>query len=153
MKHLTTAVCMAVLMATPVAAQMPPMDKGKMPMGQTDKSKMDKSKMGKAITVTGCVAGTDGGHFMLTNGMMTGETTGKSYDLMGGNLKGHIGHKVAVTGTTMESGMAGKGKMAGKPKMEKDEMGEHKMAKDKMATAPHRALHVTSVKMIAATCP
>lgn len=153
MKHLTTAMCMAVLMATSAAAQMPPMDKGKMPMGQMDKSKMDKSKMGKAITVTGCVAaGTDANHFMLTNGMMAGETTGKSYNLMGGELKGHLGHKVAVTGTTMEAGMAGKDKMAGKPKMEKEDMGEHKMAKDKMAPAGS-ALHVTSVKMIAPTCP
>jgi hypothetical protein len=87
---------------------------------------------------------------------MTGETTGKSYELMGGELKGHLGHKVAVTGT-MET-MAGKDKMAAKPKMEKEQMGEHqmdkdKMGKDKMAAAPHSALHVTSVKMIAATCP
>ena len=154
MKYLTTVMCMAVLMATSAAAQMPPMDKGKMPMGKMDQSKMDKSKMGKAITVTGCVAaGTDAEHFTLTDGMMTGETTGKSYDLMGGELKGHLRHKVAVTGT-METGKAGQDKMAAKPKMEKKDMGEHKMAKDKMApAAPHSALHVTSVKMIAATCP
>jgi hypothetical protein len=150
MKRLMTAMCMAALLAATAAAQtMPPMDKGKMPAG-----KMDKSKMGKAITVTGCVAaGTDAEHFTLTNGMMTGETTGKSYDLMGGELKSHLGHKVAVTGT-LETGMAGKDKMAAKPRMEKEDMGEHKMAKDKMAPeAPHSALHVTSVKMIAATCP
>ena len=129
MKRLMTAVCMAALMATTAAAQMPPMDKGKMPAG-----KMDKSKMGKAITVTGCVAaGTDAEHFTLTDGMMAGETTGKSYSLMGGEVKAHLGHKVAVTGT-MET-MAGKDKMEAKPMMEKEAEGEHKMAKDKMAPA------------------
>lgn len=153
MKRLMTAVCMTALMAATAAAQpMPAMGKDKMPMAKTD-----QSKMGKAITVTGCVAaGTDEEHFTLTNGMKTGETTGKSYNLMGGDLKAHVGHTVAVTGT-METGMADKGKMTAKPKMkEGDDMGEHKMAKDKMApagSAAHSALHVASVKMIAATCP
>lgn len=144
MKQLMTAVCIAGLMGASAAAQMP-MDKK--PMGQ-----MDKSKMGKEITVTGCVtAGTDAEQFTMTNGMLKGETTGKSYDLKGGDLKAHVGHKVAVTGT-IETGMAGKDKM----KPMDDDMGEHKMAKDKMAKdkmgMTPRALRVTSVKMIAETC-
>ena len=139
MKRLMAAVCMAGLMGTAAAAQM-----GSMPMGK-DQSKMGKANMAKkAITVTGCVAaGTDTEHFTLTKGVMTGETTGKSYDLMGGELKAHLGHQVAVTGT-MET-MPAKDKMKPMPNMEKEE----KMG----AAKPHSALHVTSVKMVAATCP
>ena len=37
--------------------------------------------------------------YILTNGMMAGDTAGKSYDLMGGELKAHVGHKVEITGT------------------------------------------------------
>ena len=142
MKRLMTAVCMAGLMGTVAAAQM-----GSMPMVKAQ-SKTGKANMAKKpITVTGCVAaGTDPEHFTLTKGVMTGETTGKSYDLMGGELKAHLGHRVAVTGT-METMPAkdNKDKMKPMPNMEKE---------DKMGAAkPHSALHVTSVKMLAATCP
>ena len=126
MTRLMTAVCCACLMGAAAAAQTGSMDK-------MDKDKMAKDKMGKPVMVTGCVAaGSEAGHYMLTNGMMAGDTTGKSYDLMGGELKAHVGHKVEVTGT----------------------MDDGKMGKDKMAMSDmHTALHVTSVKMIAATCP
>ena len=131
MKRMMTAVCCACLMGAAAAAQTGSMDK-------MDKDKMGKDKMSKPMMVTGCVAaGSETGHYMLTNGMMAGDTTGKSYDLMGGELKAHVGHKVEVTGT-MDGGKMGKGKMT----------------KDKMAMSDmHTALHVTSVKMIAATCP
>ena len=137
MKRMMTAVCCSCLMGAAAAAQTGSMDK-------MDKDKMAKDKMGKPMMVTGCVAaGSETGHYMLTNGMMAGDTTGKSYDLMGGELKAHVGHKVEVTGT-MDGGKMGKDKM-----MDKD-----KMTKDKMAMSDmHTALHVTSVKMIAATCP
>lgn len=75
----------------------------------------------KAVAVTGCVA-VNSGHYMLTNGMMAGETAGKSYDLVGGNLKAHVGHKVTVTGRVQPMAM-GKG-----------------------------SLRVTTVKMLAASC-
>jgi len=149
MKRLMTAVCTATLMgAVAVAAQTP--------MHQ-----IDKDKIGKPVTVTGCVAvGKDADHFMLTDALLTGEKMGKSYDLMGGELKAHLGHKVAVTGTLDTMTMPAKDKMAmGKDKMGmgKDKMpmekGEHGTAKGTMATAePHAMLHVTSVKMIAASC-
>lgn len=155
MKRLMTAVCMATLMgAVAVAAQTP--------MHQMDKDKMATDKMGKPITVTGCVAaGKDAEHFKLTDAVMTGEETRKSYDLMGGELKAHLGHKVAVTGTLDTMTMPAKDKMAmGKDKMAmgKDKMpmekGEHGTDKGKMAGAePHTMLHVTSVKMIASSCP
>lgn len=145
MKQLITAVCMAAFVSSAAAAQE---HKG-------DQHKMGKDKMGKTITVTGCVgAGKDADHFTLTDAVMTGEKTGKSYDLMGGDLKAHLGHKVAITGTLDTMTMAGKDKMAmGKDKMPMKK-GEHGMAKDKTAaTEPHTMLHVTSIKMIAASCP
>ena len=111
---------------------------------------MAKDKMGKPMMVTGCVAaGSMADHYMLTNGMMAGDTTGKSYDLMGGELKAHVGHKVEITGTMDDGKMMCTDKMMSKDKMDKD-----KMSKDKMGMGEtHAALHVTSVKMIAATCP
>jgi len=141
MKRLMTAMCCACLMGSAAAAQTS--------MDKMDKDKMGKDKMSKPMMVTGCVAaGSESGHYMLTNGMMAGDTTGKSYDLMGGELKAHVGHKVEVTGTMDDGKMMGKDKMMSKGKMDKD-----KMDKDKMTMSDHMALKVKSVKMIAATCP
>ena len=141
MKRLMTAVCCASLMGAAAAAQT----------GSPDK--MDKDKMDKAMMVTGCVAaGSEAGHYMLTNGMMAGDTTGKSYDLMGGDLKAHVGHKVEITGTMADGKMMGKDKMMDKD--HKDKMEKDKMSKDKMGMAEmHSGLHVKSVKMLASTCP
>lgn len=147
MKRLMIAVWMAALVASGAAAQTP--------MGQMGKDKMAKDKMMKPVTVTGCVAaGKDAEHFMLTDAVLTGEKAGKSYDLMGGDLKAHLGHKVEVTGTLGIMAMPPKDKVAmGKDKEKMPmEKGEHGMAKGKMA-APHSMLHVTSVKMVAASCP
>ena len=130
MKRLMTAVCWAcVLGAAGLSA------------GQTDK-KMDKmGKNMKSMTVTGCVA-EKGGHYMLNNAMMAGDTMAMAYDLMGGDLKAHVGHKVEVTGSTDS-------KMMAKGKMDKDKM----MEKDKIAMSDmHGTLHVKTVKMIATTC-
>ena len=140
MRTVMTVVGFSFLMAVAAAAQHE-----SMPMG-----KKDQGKMGKSMTVTGCVAeGSETGHYVLTNGMMTGHTTAQSYDLMGGDLKAHVGHKVAVTGTMADGKAMGKGKMMSKDKMEKGEgEGEHKMG----AADVHSALQVKSVKMIAATC-
>ena len=141
MKRLMTAVCCAcVLGAAGLSA------------GQADK-KMDKmDKNMKPMTVTGCVAEKDG-HYMLNNAMMAGDTKAMAYDLMGGDLKAHVGHKVEVTGST-DSRMMAKGKMD-KDKMAKDKMMEKDkmMDKDKMAMSDmHGTLHVKTVKMIATTC-
>ncbi len=144
MKRVMMAMCCAYLMAGVASAQAGTMDK-KDKMG-----KMGKDKMGKPMMVTGCVAaGSEAGHYMLTNGMMAGDTMGKSYALMGGELKAHVGHKVEVTGTMDDGKMMAKGKMMDKDKMDKDHMSKDKMGMSEM----HRALHVTSVKMLAATCP
>lgn len=135
MKRLMTMVCCAcVLGAAGLSA------------AQADK-KMDKMEKGmKSMTVTGCVAEKDG-HYMLNNAMMAGDSKAMAYDLMGGDLKAHVGHKVEVTGSS-DSKMA-------KDKMSKDKMSKDKMMdKDKMGMAEaHGTLNVKSVKMISTTCP
>ena len=145
MKRLMTAVWVVALMASGAAAQTP--------MGQMGKDKMAKGKMTEPITVTGCVAaGKDAEHFVLSHAVLTGEKTGKSYDLMGGDLKAHLGHKVEVTGSLDMMSMPPKDKMSmGKEKMPM-EKGEHGMAKGKVAE-PQSMLHVISVKMVAVSCP
>ncbi len=93
--------------------------------------------MDKSTTVTGCVAtAAEAGHYMLTNGMLAGQKTGKTYDLMGEDMKAHVGHQVAVTGTVEAASMKGKDKT-----MTRKEMG-----------TMHSMLHITSVKMVAASC-
>lgn len=119
-------------------------------MGKMDHGKMDHGKMGKSMAVTGCVAaGSEAGHYMLTNATM-GDMTAQSYDLIGGDLKAHLGHKVEVTASMANGKPMAKGKMMGKDQMEKGEApGEHKMG----TAEAHSALQVKSVKMIATTCP
>ena len=131
-------------------------------------AQMPKEQMGKkpmmndhAMTVSGCVAaGKDAGGYMLTNAMMMGAATDKdhtanpamsgghmmSYELVGGDVKAHMGHKVEVTGTMSKMDMDRMGKMDKMDKMAKD-----KAMSDKAMKAMQ--LKVTSVKMIAATCP
>ena len=137
MKRLMTAVCCAcVLGAAGLSAT------------QADK-KMDKMDKGmKSMTVTGCVAEKDG-HYMLNNAMMAGDSKATAYDLTGGELKAHVGHKVEVTGST-DAKMMDKMDKMDKDKMSKDKM----MDKDKMGMSDmHGTLQVKSVKMISATCP
>lgn len=146
MKRLMTVVCCACLMGAAAAAQTS--------TDKMDKDKMANDHMDKPMMVTGCVAaGSLSGHYMLTNGMTAGDTTGKSYDLMGGDLKAHIGHKVEVTGTMDHGKMMDKDKRMSKDNMDKDHMDKDKMNKDKMDMAEMHGLHVKSVKMLAATCP
>ena len=141
MKRLMTAVCCAcVLGAAGLSA------------AQADK-KMDKMDKGmKSMTVTGCVAEKHG-HYMLNSAMMAGDSKSMTYELTGGELKAHVGHKVEVTGSTdaklMEKGKMDKDKMSKDKMMEKDKMDKDKMGMSDM----HGTLNVKSVKMISATCP
>lgn len=132
--------------------------------GTMDKGQMDKMKEGQT-TVSGCVtAGKDASHYMLSNAMMMGGTMDKammdkdkmakpgmdgqhmmSYELVGGDLKGHVGHKVEVTGSMSKMDMDRMAKMEKMDKMAKDKM----MAQDMKAMT----LNVTSVKMVSPTCP
>jgi hypothetical protein len=148
MKSVVTMTCCAIALAVAgLWAQSGTMDKDKM-----DKGKMDKGMKSGTIMVTGCVADGSGGHYMLNNAMMAGDMKGQmkedmkpmSYDLMGGNLKAHVGHKVEVTGTMASDKMMKDGKMD-KGKMDK-------MDKDKMAGEMHGGINVKSVKMLSATC-
>jgi tRNA A37 methylthiotransferase MiaB len=112
--------------------------------------KMAKDKMAKdapkTVTVSGCVAEADG-HYMLNNATMADMAGAPmSYQLTGGTLKPHIGHKVEVTG--MMKPMA-KEKM-GKESMAKAPMAKEGMKKDAMAM--NGTLAVTSLKMVAPTC-
>ena len=144
MKRLMMVLCCVCTVVAVSAAQTPPTEK-------PDKEKMDTAAKKGSVTLTGCVAaGTEPGHFMLNDATKEGEPAGApaaSYALMGGDLKPHVGHKVAVTGTMDAKSAMGKSGMA-KDTMPKETMGKDTMAKDKAMT-----VNVKSVKMIAATCP
>ncbi len=132
--------------------------------GTMDKGQMDQKMMKDGtMTVTGCVAaGKSAGQYMLSDAMMSGSsmsggmTSDKdkmakpgmsgdhkmmSYELMGGELKPHMGHKVEVMGMLDKASMDMMGKMSEKEKM------------DKMGSMAPMKLQVKSVKMISATCP
>jgi len=135
--------------------------------GAMDKDQMDKKGMMQdgQMTVSGCVAaGNAPGQYMLTNAMMMGDMMNKammdkdkmkepgmtvgymmSYELVGGDLKAHMGHKVEVTGTMSKMDMDRMGKMDKMTRMERDKMMSEKDMK------PMR-LNVKSIKMDSANC-
>jgi hypothetical protein len=111
------------------------------------------------ITVIGCVAGgTEAGHYRLTNAVPSGDdipatarTGGKvgsgkdvsfenspSFDLIGGGLKAHVGHKVEVIGITSDT-----------------KLNNSDSFSSAIGSSTHEkaTLTVSSVKMIAAKCP
>ena len=111
------------------------------------------------VKVIGCVAsGKEAGHYRLINAVLSGdgvqspaETGGKaasgqdvsfenspSFDLIGGRLKAHVGHKVEVIGITSDTKMN-----------HRDSFN----AAIGSSTREPATLTVSSVKMIAATCP
>ena len=97
------------------------------------------------MTVTGCVAaGADSSNYMLTNGMVQGDTAGKLYTLMGNDLQPHVGHEVDITGVVSDSKL-GKRTMKTKDRMSEENMGSN----DKVQSA---ILQIKSVKMIGPTC-
>lgn len=155
MKRIVAAMGMSVCVGVVAAAQT-----GTMPKAQMDKGMMKDG----AMTVAGCVAaGKNAGQYMLTNAMMSpmmdkdkpaaeGHMMSghmMSYELVGGDLKGHVGHKVEVMGSMSKADMD---KMHATGKMGKDSMGKDKVA---MADKDMKAMKftVTSVKMISPTCP
>jgi len=111
------------------------------------------------VKVIGCVAGgTEVGRYLLTNAFLSGDdipstagTVGKagsgkdvsfenspSYDLIGGHLKAHVGHKVEVIGITSDT---------------KLNNSDSFNAAIGSSTHGKATLTVSSVKMIAAKCP
>ncbi len=136
--------------------------------GATGTGQMDKGMMKDgSMTVAGCVAaGKEAGRYMLTNAMMAGMMDkemmdkGKmdkdkmqpgmgghmmAYELVGGDLKAHMGHKVEVTGTMSKSDMEKMDKMR--------KMGMERMAGTSDKDMQALKLNVTSVKRVSATCP
>ncbi|MFN2446723.1 MAG: hypothetical protein ABR606_14210 [Vicinamibacterales bacterium] len=159
MKKMLSAMCMATLVSVGAGLSA---QSGTMPKDQMDKK--DMMKEGQTM-VSGCVAaGKSAGQYMLTNAMMMGGMMDKemdkdkmakpgmsgdhmmSYELVGGDVKAHMGHKVEVMGTMSKTDMDYMAKMGKMDKMAKD-----KMMADKDMKA--MKLNVTSVKMVSATCP
>ena len=103
---------------------------------QMGKDPMNKDQMGKDHMTK---PATSGEHMAMSGEHMM------SYQLVGGDLKAHLGHKVEVMGTMSKMDMERMGKM---DKM--DQMAKDKAMSDKAMKA--MKLNVTSVKMIAATC-
>jgi hypothetical protein len=109
MKRVITMLAIAGLCSTGavLAAQTPapaPAPAKKEATKKTD----DATKMAKpakeskmaAMSYTGCVAaGTKPNSYVLNDATATGSTDKANYDLKGGSLKAHVGHKVEVTGT------------------------------------------------------
>jgi hypothetical protein len=108
--------------------------------------------------IGGVVAGSEADHYRLTNAVLSGDdipatagTTGKvgsgqdvsfenspSFDLIGGRVEAHMGHKVEVIGITSDT------------KLNKSDAFSSAIGSSNHERA---TLTVTSVRMIAATCP
>lgn len=125
-----TAFCCAVLLSTPalIAAQG-----GAGAMGKD-------LKPAGPITMVGCVAEGADGKYTLTNATLPDiQDQSKegmkptAYDLVGGQLKAHVGHKIEVTGSTAA-----------------DPPGKTKKAKT--AADARDSITVKSVKMVATSC-
>ena len=119
------------------------------------KDKMAAKDAAKTVSLTGCVAESDG-HFMLNNATMADQKgSPMSYSLTGGTLKPHVGHKVEITGmmkpmdSTKKDAMSKEGSTAKGGAMGKDKMGKEGMAHDMSASG---AVAVKSLKMVSTTC-
>jgi hypothetical protein len=111
------------------------------------------------VKVIGCVAGgRETGQYRLTDAVLSGDdipstagTAGKagsgkdvsfenspSFDLIGGRVKGHVGHQVEVVGITSDT-----------------KLNDSDAFNSAIGSSTHEkaTLTVTSVKMMAATCP
>jgi hypothetical protein len=156
-----------------------------------------KGVEGAPVTITGCVAGSDSDSFVLTHVQKVGEpanpaagaalgaggmepaTSEVIYWLSKDSIKkmrGHVGHRVEVTGkiTDVSTGTVQVKQEPGKPgpdnKVEVDARGKDASAKtdrpvepgpnppvgmkvEKKETRPVHRIDVETVRMIAATCP
>lgn len=103
------------------------------------------AKGGGAHTMTGCLGkGTEANTFMLTNVEGSGPKEVELINIPASvNLAPHVGHKVAITGTTVSTRAAARAETGTKKPaqaVQKEEAGEHHMKP-------------TAVKMISASCP
>jgi hypothetical protein len=148
-KSLVASFGLVAGVAAAVSAQAPSSN------GQVDQKTIQSIR----VTVIGCVAGgRDAGHYRLTHAFLSGDdipstagTAGKagsgkdvsfenspSFDLIGGRLTAHVGHRVEVIGITSDT------------KMNHRESFRSAIGS---STPEEATLTVSSVKMMAATCP
>jgi hypothetical protein len=135
-------------LAVAVAAQAPSSN------GKADQKTIQSIR----ITVIGCVVGGEAGRYRLTNAVLSGDdvpstagTVGKvgsgkdvsfenspSFELIGGRLKAHVGHKVEVIGITSDT-----------------RLNNSDSFNSAIGSSAHEkaTLTVSAVKMIAAKCP
>jgi hypothetical protein len=125
------------------------------PRGKADQKTIQSIR----VNVIGCVVGgSEGGQYRLTNAVLSGDdvlstagTAGKvgsgkdisfenspSFDLIGGRVNAHVGHKVEVVGIT------------GDTKLNNSDAFSSAIGSSNHERA---TLTVTSVRMIAAACP
>jgi hypothetical protein len=147
--HLVASFGLIAGLAAALSAQAPS------PSGKADPKTIQSIR----VTVIGCiVAGSEAGHYRLTNAVLSGDdlpstagTAGKagsgkdvsfenspSFDLIGGRVTGHVGHKVEVVGITSDA-----------------RLNDSDAFNAAIGSSTHEkaTLTVTSVKMMAATCP
>lgn len=100
----------------------------------SDMGQSGASMSGQSMTATGCLQkGQETGGYYLT------DESGKTWELMGGGLAKHVGHKITVTGTqTQES-------KTHETKVETSEKAE-------AGTNQYADLKVSSVKMVSESC-
>jgi len=122
------------------------------PRGKADQKTIQSIR----VNVIGCVVdGSEAGHYRLTNAFLSGDdvpstavgTAGSgqdvsfenspTFDLIGGDLNAHLGHKVEVIGITSDT------------KLNKSDSFRSAIGS---STQDKATLTVSSVKMIAATC-
>jgi hypothetical protein len=126
----STAICCAALLSTSALAA-----------AQGGAGAMGKDlKPSGAITMVGCVAAGTDGQYTLTNATIPAiQDQSKegmkptTYDLVGGQLKAHVGHKVEVTGSTAAAAPG-------------------KTQKAKTAGETRDSITVKSVKMLSSSC-
>ena len=141
--------CVVASVTAALSAQAP------LPAGKADRKTIQSIR----VHVIGCVVGSRlGEDYRLTNAVMSGDdvaaTTGTaakagsgkdvsfenspSYDLIGGEIKGHLGHKIEVVGITSDT-----------------KMNNSDSFSSAIGSSSHEraTLTVTSVRMLAATCP
>ena len=116
--------------------------------GQTDKPKEGSSQKAaaKPHTMTGCLEkGTDEDTFRLTNVEGTGPKTAELHADAKLKLAGHVGHKVAITGTAIDPKTLKKGTSG------TTDAPTGTASKESGAAAEHH-MRVTSMKHISPTC-
>jgi hypothetical protein len=146
--HLVASFGLVAGLAATLSAQAPSSN------GKVDQKAIQSIR----VKVTGCVAsGSDASHYRLTNAVLSGDdipsTTGTggkagsgkdvsfenspSYDLIGSDLKVHVGHRVEVIGITSDT-----------------KLNNSDSFSSAIGSSTHEkaTLTVSSVKMLAATC-